>query len=140
MVTKGKPATRHRISWLGFSKRCIAIPMAMYSRLTVAGPKEARKATLVVVDHHDLRPPAGGRETRHQVTSDVAYLRHTYTTVLHAKWGRREGGGGVVETQLVTHHDGHLRASADARVTGSTAESGGDGVVGETRARAKMMA
>ena len=36
-------------------------------------------------------------------------------------------------TQLITHHGGHLRASADARETGSTTESGGDGPVGETR-------
>jgi hypothetical protein len=44
---------------------------------------------------------------------------------------RREGGAGVVATQLVTHHDGHLRSSADVREAGSIAESGGDGEVGE---------
>ena len=60
-------------------------------------------------------------------------FRRTYTTLLSCQWGRREGGAGVVATQLVTHHDGHLRPSSDARETSSTTESGGDGPVGENR-------
>src|SRR5882757_3769129 len=61
-------------------------------------------------------------------------FRRTYTTLLHANGEDVEGGAGVIATQLVTHHDGPVRASADARETGSTSESGGDGAVGETRA------
>jgi hypothetical protein len=54
-----------------------------------------------------------------------------------SQWGRREGSGGILATQLVTHHDGNLRASADSRETGSTAESGGDTAVGEPPLEAK---
>jgi hypothetical protein len=57
-----------------------------------------------------------------------------YTTLLHANGEDVKVVQELFATQLVTHHDGPLRASADARETGSTSESGGDGAVGETRA------
>jgi len=37
----------------------------------------------------------------------------------------------LLRHQLFTDHDGHLGASADARKTAGTAESGGDGAVGK---------
>jgi hypothetical protein len=106
---------------------------ALSSDYTSIASDHPYTATVVVVDHHALLHPAGGQETRHQETCNVAHLpAHLYGPSL-CHGGRREGGAGVVATQLVTHHDEHLRASADARETGSTAESGGNGAVGETR-------
>jgi hypothetical protein len=64
-----------------------------------------------------LLRPAGGQETRHQETSDVAHVPAHLHDPSSCQRRRRQSGAGVVATQLVTHHDGHLRASADARET-----------------------
>jgi hypothetical protein len=62
-----------------------------------------------------LLRPAGGQETQHQETSDVAHVPAHLYDPSSCQRRRRQSGAGA--TQLVTRHDGHLRASADARET-----------------------
>jgi integrase len=132
-------ASQKRVHGTGFaglvSANAVSRPRGLRFRdQQQPGGKEARKATIVVVNHHALLHPASGQETRHPETSELAHLSAHLYDPSSCQRGRRQGGAGVVATQLVTHHDGHLRAGADARKTGGTTESGGDGADGKASA------
>jgi site-specific recombinase XerD len=65
----------------------------------------------MVVDHHALLHPAGGQETRHQETSDLAHLRRTYTTLLHAN-----GEDVKVLQELLRHSSSRITMDIYAQV------------------------
>ena len=81
----------------------------------------------MVANHHALSHPAGGQAAWHHQAGLLAHLPAHLRNSPQSQRRGHQSGAGAVTSWFDTRDTGHLRAGADARKTGGTAEGRRDG-------------